>query len=383
MAMKRRDFNHLVLASAGLSPILARSSFAQMSAEELQTTPPKAATPSIIIKNSPRTYNQVNVPRKYTAGRRRFTVYWTWSYPWEANRDVTQLDNRFSTMTEVRRVGWPHYETPEWSERQFLQGISGTLELFHLSTVRFQNLVGESTGQPVVVYQRIDQAGQRLPLDEQVLGDTDTMMVFGLDHMVTEQEASADEIEAVRKFLTREGTCLIIGPHHDVGVSNDPAERQMEYAHHGDPLVPRQQRFGLYTRSLMKGLGVPVENRWGLRPARAPETNQIAPLTAARDSDARGWLTGVTTFNFHSHLPHYALTTDDTKLIRVLARQPIDMSRPHPFTEAGNREFNSFLWMPPSGARAGDILLVDSTIFTTLFGGSDSLDRFWSNLATR
>jgi hypothetical protein len=237
MAMKRRDFNHLVLASAGgLSPILARSSFAQMSAEELQTTPPKAATPSIIIKNSPRTYNQVNVPRKYTAGRRRFTIYWTWSYPWEANRDVTELDNRFSTMTEVRRVAWPYYEKPEWSERQFLQGIAGTLELFHLSTVRFQNLVGESTGQPVVVYQRIDQAGQRLPLDEQVLGDTDTMMVFGLDHMVTEQEASADEIEAVRKFLTREGTCLIIGPHHDVGVSNDPAERQMEYAHHGESL---------------------------------------------------------------------------------------------------------------------------------------------------
>ena len=107
MAMKRRDFHRLVLAGAGISPILARSSLAQMSAEESQTTPPKAATPSIIIKNSPRTYNQVNVPRKYTAGRRRFTVYWTWSYPWEANRDVTELDNRFSTMTEVRRVGWP------------------------------------------------------------------------------------------------------------------------------------------------------------------------------------------------------------------------------------------------------------------------------------
>ena len=149
MAIKRRDFNRLVLAGAGISPILARSSLAQMSAEELQSTPPKATTPSIIIKNSPRTYNQVNVPRKYTAGRRRFTIYWTWSYPWEANRDITELDNRFSTMTEVRRVGWPHYETPEWSERQFLQGISGTLELFHLSTVRFQNLVGEFTGQPV------------------------------------------------------------------------------------------------------------------------------------------------------------------------------------------------------------------------------------------
>jgi hypothetical protein len=380
--MKRRDFNRVAIG-AGISSIFAKPSFAQMSAEELQSTPPKAATPSIVIKNSPRTYNQVNVPRKYTAGRRRFTIYWTWSYPWEANRDVTELDNRFSTMTEVRRVGWPRYETPEWSEREFLQGIAGTLELFHLSTVRFQNLVGEATGQPVIVYQRIDQAGQRLPLGEEVLGDTDTMMVFGLDHMVTEQEASADEIETLRKFLTREGTCLLIGPHHDVGVSSDQAERQMEYAHHGDPLVPRQQRFGLYTRSLMKGLGVPVENRWGLRPARNPETKGIAPLTAMRDSDARGWLTGVTTFNFHLHLPHYALTTEDTKLIRVLTRQPIDLSRPHPFTEAGNREFNSFLWMPPSGTRAGDILLVDSTNFTTLFGGTESLDRFWSNLATR
>jgi hypothetical protein len=136
--MKRRDFNRLVLAGAGISPFLARSSLAQMSAEELQSTPPKAATPTIIVKNSPRTYNQVNVPRKYASRRRRFTIYWTWSYPWEANRDVTELDNRFSTMTEVRRVGWPRYETPEWSEREFLQGIAGTLELFHLSTVGFR-----------------------------------------------------------------------------------------------------------------------------------------------------------------------------------------------------------------------------------------------------
>jgi len=207
--MKRRDFNRLVLG-AGASSVFAKSSLAQMSADELQNPPAKASSPSIIIKNSPRTYNQVNVPRKYVAGKRRFTIYWTWSYPWEANRDVTDLDNRFSTMTEVRRVGWPRYETPEWSAQQFLQGIAGTLELFHLSTVRFQNIVDQATGQPVVVYQRIDQAGQRLPLSEEVLGDTDTMMVFGLDHMITEQEASAEEIEAVRKFLTREGTCLLI-----------------------------------------------------------------------------------------------------------------------------------------------------------------------------
>ena len=136
--MKRRDFGRFVLG-AGSIPIFAKSSFAQMSAEELQTKPSKPSAPSIVIKNSPRTYNQINVPRKYTAGRRRFTIYWTWSYPWEANRDVTELDNRFSTMNEVRRVGWPRYEKPEWSEREFLQGIAGTLELFHLVSRRRHN----------------------------------------------------------------------------------------------------------------------------------------------------------------------------------------------------------------------------------------------------
>ena len=35
----------------------------------------------------PRTYNQSHVPRKYTGGKRRVSIYWTWSYPWESNRD--------------------------------------------------------------------------------------------------------------------------------------------------------------------------------------------------------------------------------------------------------------------------------------------------------
>src|SRR5947207_14010962 len=123
-----------------------------------------------------RTYNQTHNPRRYTPRGRRFSIYWTWSYPWEANRDVTELDNRFSTMTEVRRVTWPAFESPEYSGQMFLQGIAGTLELFHLSTLRFQALVGEVTGHPVAVYQRIDQAGKKLPLDERVLADTDTLM---------------------------------------------------------------------------------------------------------------------------------------------------------------------------------------------------------------
>src|SRR5262249_15914437 len=228
----------------------------------------------------------------------------------------------------------PQYSDPS----HFQRGIAGTLELFFLAFVRFQQVVGETTGHPVAVYQRIDQAGSKLPLDERVLADTDTLLVFGLDHMMRGEEAAREEMGAVRHFLTRDGTGVILGPHHDVRVSDDLQVRAMEYAHHGDALVPRQQRFGKYTRSLMQGLGVPVENRYGLRPARVPGTTQLAPLSVARDLDTKGWLQGVTTFNFHMHLPHYAFTTHDTTSIHVLARQPIDLSRPHPFTEAGNRE---------------------------------------------
>src|SRR5262245_61009885 len=121
-----------------------------------------------------RTYNQNHVPRKYSPGKRRVSIYVAWSYPAEAGRDVTELDNRFSTMTEVRRVAWPSYESPRWADpNQFQQGIAGTLELFFWGFVPFQQFAGEITGYPVPVFQRIDQAGFKLPLDERVLGDTD------------------------------------------------------------------------------------------------------------------------------------------------------------------------------------------------------------------
>jgi hypothetical protein len=332
-------------------------------------------------KQPARTYNQAHVARPYAAGKRRLSIYWTWSYPWEAGRDPAEMENRFSTITEVRNVLWPAYETPEYGAAQFLQGIAGTLELFHRSTLLFQEIAGVATGYPVAVFQRIDQAGYRQPIDERILADTDTLMVFGLDHLPSDQEAEPGEIEAIRDWLRRDGTCLLLAPHHDVGFTTDLQQRQMEYLHHGDRLVPRQQRFGRYTRSLMKAFEVPVINKWGLRPAVVKGTKDIAPLTAFHDLDEPGLLRKVTTFNFHPHLPHYELTEKDAKSVRVLGRQPIDPDRPHPFTAAGNTEFNVLLWMPPNDERAGDILLVDSTHFTTLFGGTESLANFWRNLA--
>ncbi len=310
-------------------------------------------------------------------------MYVCWTYPGEANRPPAELDNRFSSMTEVRRVLWPAYEEPQWSDpSRFQQGIAGSLELFFWAWGSFQQLVEEVSGYVVPVFQRIDQARFSLPLDERVLGDADTLLIFGLDHNVTGRQASAADVESVRDLLRREGTCLLIGPHHDVGASADMKERAVEHAHHGDELVPHQQRFGGFTRSLMTGLGIPVENRWGLRPAVVPGTAQSAPLTVAADLDTFGWLRGVRRFNFHLHLPHYSVTTDDTRGARVLAKQPIDLARPHPFTSAGNTEFNALVWVPPSGDRAGHVLVADSTIFSTLFGVDESLQRFWRNLAT-
>ena len=144
------------------------------------------------MTNPARTYNQSHVAR-HTDGKRRISIYWTWSYPWEVQRDPALMENRFSTITEVRNVLWPAYETEQYSADNFLQGIAGTLELFHVSALSFQRVAEEVTGHPVAVFQRVDQAGFALPLDERVLSDVDTLFVFGLDHKVTGQLPSAAE----------------------------------------------------------------------------------------------------------------------------------------------------------------------------------------------
>ena len=106
----------------------------------------KIYVPSTEATGPARTYNQVHRSRTYTAGRRRVSIYVCWSFPGESNRDVSELDNRFSTMTEVRRVEWPFWEGPEWADpTMFQQGIAGALELFFRAWMPFQQLVAEVT----------------------------------------------------------------------------------------------------------------------------------------------------------------------------------------------------------------------------------------------
>ena len=66
------------------------------------------------VQQPPRTYNQNHVARKYTPGKRRLSIYWTWSYPWEAKprcrgNGQSFLDHDRSPQTCSGR----HYETPE------------------------------------------------------------------------------------------------------------------------------------------------------------------------------------------------------------------------------------------------------------------------------
>ena len=51
-----------------------------------------------------RTYNQDHVARKYALGHRRVSIYWTWSYPWETNRDLAPPKGaKVTRMLELKR----------------------------------------------------------------------------------------------------------------------------------------------------------------------------------------------------------------------------------------------------------------------------------------
>jgi hypothetical protein len=321
-----------------------------------------------------------NGGRKYDPGKRRITMYMSWSYPAEIRADLGNCDNRYSALAEARRIFYPAME--QFSDpKKFDQRIPGTMDMFAIDFKPAQQVMQEASQQPVPILERVNKAGDFLPLDERTIEDVDTLIILGGDHLCTSQRPNVVEADALRHFLSREGTRLVICPHHDVGASEDWATREMEHRHHGDAIVSGQDRWGGFARALFEILDIPVVNRYGLSPAKVKGTNEPVPLSIVADLDTPGLLQGVTTFNVHMHLPHLALTRDD-KLVRLLATQAINPEAPpHPFVDAGNQEFNALLWFPPNGKRAGDVLVTDVTHFMTMFGGAESQKRFWQNLA--
>lgn len=317
---------------------------------------------------------------------RRTALYFSWDAKKECAAALGVLDNRFPALFELRRAAWPHFAELADPAR-FDQGLPGFLQHVVLGDFqRFSDAVMAATGHPLTRVERVAVAdhlaatSQPQLLDDALLGSHDTVIIVSLDHCTTDQLPSESELAAVRRFLARPGTRLIVCPHHDVGASADPAERQQEHTHHGDALVPAEQRLGGFAHALLAGLGLPIRARFGLRPAVLPDGSP-APLALDPSLDALGLLRGVTTFNAHGHLPHLAVPDELRGQVHVLARQLIAADAPpHPHTQSGQRTFDALLWAPPSGERAGEVIVGDATLFSAAFGGLPSLRKLWQNL---
>jgi hypothetical protein len=164
------------------------------------------------------------------------------------------------------------------------------------------------------------------------------------DSLRTDQAATRAEVEAIKHFLDNPDHLIFVCPHHDIGeavgsVGEGRVEHQLvEYLHHGDHGIPPRQGFGGFARTLLTGLGVPVENRFGLRPAAAPD-GAPAPVEIDRALDELGLLRDVEGFNLHPQ------------------------SRADTFP--------------------GKLFVCDTTLFSSTAGGVESLRRFWSNVIQR
>jgi len=317
---------------------------------------------------------------------RRIGLYFSWSRPLETAARLEVLEHRFPALFELRRAAWPHFE--EMRARD--QGIAGFLDNVVLSGFeRCRAVMKEAAGPDTILVERTDRDGGMHLLDDELLAQLDTLIVLGLDNAPTGQRPLQAEIDAIRRFLARSETCVVVSPHHAIGVSDDPerpgpgdrARLAAEHAHHGDALVTGQQQLGDFARALLAAIELPVESRFGLKPALtsdgAPE-----PLERTGDDD-RGLLEGVSTFNAHVHLPHLDVPAQLGAEVRVLARQRISPVAPaHPFTNAGNTHFNALVWAPPARDRRGDVLVTDATLWSSHFGGVASLERLWQNIAT-
>ena len=198
-----------------------------------------------------------------------------------------ELDNRFSTMTEVRRVAWPAYEDRRWSRP--LRSSRASPDRWSCSSGPGCRSSASSARSPATPSPCSSASIRPASACRSTSGCSPTPTRCSCSASTTwspEQDAAPAEIEALRAFLAREGTCLVIGPHHDVGASDDLDERDMEYAHHGDALVPRQQRFGSYTRSLMRGSASRSRTAGACARRRVPARTRSPRCRSTRDLDA-------------------------------------------------------------------------------------------------
>jgi hypothetical protein len=319
---------------------------------------------------------------------RQVLLYFAWSRPAETGAPLTVIDDRFPAVFELRRLFYPKFESLS-DPGDVDQGIAGFLD--HIQKPNFTAFAEQAetlTGNPVIQAERVSDDGVKTPLDAALIADADTIVVISFDSFRTTQVTAATEIEAMRRFLDNPDHLIFVCPHHDIGEAEDATGQQREdrqiseHLHHGDPGIPPRQGFGGFARTLLAGLGVPVENQFGLRPAVTTD-GAPAPSEIDRSLDVLNLLKGVETFNLHPHLPHLERIGQATDRMQVLARQAINADAPpHPFTRDGRSTFDALLQSSPD-AFAGKVLVCDTTMFSSTAGGVDNLRQLWSNVVLR
>ena len=318
---------------------------------------------------------------------RQILLYFAWSRPAETGAPLAVIDDRFPAIFELRRLFYPQFE--RLSDRDKAdQGIAGFLDF--IQKPNFQAFAEQTeglTGRKVIQIERINDAGTMTPLDV-ALDGVDSIVVISFDSLRTGQTATTAEVEAVRHFLDNPDHLVFVCPHHDIGEAEGMVEERRlehqlaEYRHHGDHAIPPRQGFGGFARTLLAGLGVPVENRFGLRPAAAADGTP-APVEIDRALDGLGLLRDVDAFHLHPHLPQLERIGASIERMDVLARQKIDPAAPpHPFTQGGRSSFDALLQSRPD-TFAGKLLVCDTTMFSSTAGGVENLRRFWANAILR
>jgi hypothetical protein len=202
---------------------------------------------------------------------------------------------------------------------RFDQSVSGFLDhILKMNFAAFIEQASAQTGQQVIELERVANDGTLFSLTDEFVNAVDTLIVISFDSLRTGQQAAPPELSAVRHFLAKPGNLLIVSPHHNIGqekgLSSADSQRhqEAEFFHHGDKTIPPRQGFGGFGRSLLAGLGVPVENRFGLRPA-AESDGSPAQIEIEGGLDRSDFLAGVTTFNVHICLTSSVFTTPSRK----------------------------------------------------------------------
>jgi hypothetical protein len=312
-------------------------------------------------------------------------IYFSWSRPQESSAPLAVIDDRFPAIFELRRLFYPNFET--LAVPAYDQGIAGFLDQVQRPNfAEFAEHMGTLTGAPVRQAERVADDGRLTALGSDLIADCATIVVISFDSLRTGQAATTAEIEAIRGFLSHPDHLIVVCPHHGIGEADAAADaaalRLAEHLHHGDKAIPPRQGFGGFARTLLAGLGVPVVNRFGLRPATAADGSP-APIDVERSLDRLKLLEGVPALNLHAHLPQLERVGPSATRMDVLARQRIDVSAPpHPFSRAGGGWFDAIL-QSARDAFEGTILVTDTTLWSSTAGGIDNLRRLWTNLAQR